>query len=137
LKPLGMGSSGFEVSEWPIVRRAIGYRFEDGAWREEPTMRNGAFGPMGGLQVSANDYGKWIAFLLSAWPPRDGLDAGPVKRATVRELAQGLNFMRVAPRMGTVAKDDCMQAAAYGKGLRVSQDCQLGLMLHHGGGYPG
>ncbi|MDH4743371.1 beta-lactamase family protein [Sphingomonas sp. CBMAI 2297] len=137
LKPLGMGSSGFEVSEWPIERRAIGYRFEDGAWREEPTMRNGAFGPMGGLQVSANDYGKWIAFLLSAWPPRDGPDAGPVKRATVRELAQGLNFMRVTPRMGTAAKDDCMQAAAYGKGLRVSQDCQLGLMLHHGGGYPG
>lgn len=137
LKPLGMTSSGFEVSEWPIERRAIGYRFEKGAWTEEPTMRNGAFGPMGGLQVSANDYAKWIAFLLSAWPPRDGPDAGPVKRATVRELAQGLNFVRMTPRYGATAKTGCMQGTAYGKGLRVSQDCELGMMLHHGGGYPG
>ncbi len=137
LKPLGMTSSGFEVGEWPIERRAIGYRLENGAWQEEPTMRNGAFGPMGGLQVSANDYAKWIAFLLSAWPPRDGLDAGPVKRATVRELAQGLNFVRLTPRIGSTAKIGCMQGTAYGKGLRVSQDCELGMMLHHGGGYPG
>ncbi len=137
LKPLGMASSGFEVSEWPIERRAIGYRFENGGWKEEPTMRNGAFGPMGGLQVSANDYARWIAFLLSAWPPRDGPDTGPVKRATVRELAQGLNFVRMTPRIGSTAKTGCMQGTAYGKGLRVSQDCELGMMLHHGGGYPG
>lgn len=137
LKPLGMNSSGFEVTEWPLERRAIGYRFEDGVWSEEPTMRNGAFGPMGGLQVSANDYGKWIAFLLSAWPPRDGPDTGPVKRATVRELAQGLNFVRMTPRIGGAAKGGCMQGTAYGKGLHVSQDCALGMMLHHGGGYPG
>lgn len=137
LKPLGMTSSGFEVREWPIERRAIGYRFEKGAWQEEPTMANGAFGPMGGLQVSANDYAKWIAFLLSAWPPRDGPDTGPVKRATVRELAQGLNFVRMTPRIGSTAKTGCIQGTAYGKGLRVSQDCELGMMLHHGGGYPG
>lgn len=137
LKPLGMTSSGFEVREWPIERRAVGYRFEKGAWQEEPTMANGAFGPMGGLQVSANDYAKWIAFLLSAWPPRDGPDTGPVKRSTVRELAQGLNFVRMTPRIGSTAKTGCMQGTAYGKGLRVSQDCELGMMLHHGGGYPG
>lgn len=137
LKPLGMTSSGFEVTEWPRERRAIGYRFEDGVWSEEPTMRNGAFGPMGGLQVSASDYGKWIAFLLSAWPPRGGPDTGPVKRATVRELAQGLNFVRMTPRIGGAAKGGCMQGTAYGKGLRVSQDCALGMMVHHGGGYPG
>jgi D-alanyl-D-alanine-carboxypeptidase/D-alanyl-D-alanine-endopeptidase len=137
LKPLGMTSSGFQVSEWPIERRAIGYRFEDGKWAEEPTMAYGAFSPMGGLQVSANDYAKWIAFLLSAWPPRDGADTGPVKRATVRELAQGLNFVRMTPRYGSTAKTGCVQGTAYGKGLRVSQDCELGMMLHHGGGYPG
>jgi D-alanyl-D-alanine-carboxypeptidase/D-alanyl-D-alanine-endopeptidase len=137
LKPLGMTSSGFEVAEWPLERRAIGYRFENGGWKEEPMMHHGAFGPMGGLQVSAKDYAKWIAFLLSAWPPRDGPDAGPVKRATVRELAQGLNFVRMTPRYGATAKTGCMQGTAYGKGLRVSQDCELGMMLHHGGGYPG
>lgn len=43
LQPLGMRSSGFEVTEWPVERRAIGYRWEDNRWTEEPTMRHGAF----------------------------------------------------------------------------------------------
>lgn len=137
LKPLGMISSGYEVSEWPLARRAIGYRWEDGAWLEEPTMRHGVFGAMGGLQVSANDYAKWVAYLLSAWPPRDGADLGPVSRATVREMAQGSNFIATRRRIGSTADTGCMQAGAYGMGFRIAQDCQLGLMMHHGGGYPG
>jgi CubicO group peptidase (beta-lactamase class C family) len=137
LKPLGMTSTGFEVGEWPIARRSIGYRWENDAWLEEPTMKHGAFGAMGGLQVSANDYAKWVSFLLSGWPARDGADAGPVRRATVRELAQGENFTRTRRRIGATGEKGCMQSEAYGKGFRVAQDCQLGLMMHHGGGYPG
>jgi D-alanyl-D-alanine-carboxypeptidase/D-alanyl-D-alanine-endopeptidase len=136
LKPLGMTSSGFEVGEAPRERRALGYRWEDDRWSEEPTMAHGAFGAMGGLQVSANDYAKWVAFLLSAWPPRDGPETGPVRRASVRELAEGSNYLSTRPRLGTLG-GECIQAQAYGKGFRVSQDCELGLMLHHGGGYPG
>ncbi|HEY0086641.1 MAG TPA: serine hydrolase domain-containing protein, partial [Allosphingosinicella sp.] len=86
-RPLGMASTGYQVTDWPIERRAIGYRWENDAWAEEPTMRHGAFGAMGGVQTSANDYAKWIAFLLSAWPPRDAPETGPVRRATVREMA--------------------------------------------------
>jgi CubicO group peptidase (beta-lactamase class C family) len=137
LKPLGMTSSGFEVADAPKDRRAIGYRWENDAWAEEPTMKDGAFNAMGGLQVSANDYAKWVAFLLSAWPPRDDADNGPVKRATVREMAQGLNFVTVATRTGSSGATACKQAAAYGMGWRVAQDCDLGLTMAHGGGYPG
>lgn len=137
LTPLGMTSSGFEVADAPMERRAIGYRWENGAWAEEPTMRDGAFNAMGGLQVSANDYAKWVAFLLSAWPPRDDADTGPVKRATVREMAQGLSFVTVAQRSGKSGAEACRQAAAYAMGWRVAQDCDLGLTLAHGGGYPG
>lgn len=137
LKPLGMTSSGYEVTDAPKERRAIGYRWENDAWAEEPTMRDGAFNAMGGLQVSANDYAKWVAFLLSAWPPRDGPEAGPVKRSTVREIAQGLNFVSVAQRTGSSGPTACRQALAYGMAWRVAQDCDLGLTLAHGGGYPG
>ena len=137
LRPLGMTSSGFEVTDAPTERRAIGYRWENDAWAEEPTMRDGAFNSMGGLQVSANDYAKWIAFLLSAWPPRDDADTGPVRRATVREMAQGLNFVNLAQRSGKSGAGACRQAAAYAMGWRVAQDCDLGLTLAHGGGYPG
>ncbi len=90
--PLGMTATGYDVAAAPAARRALGYRWEDNAWTLEPTMAHGAFGAMGGLQTSATDYAKWVAFLLQAWPPRDGADAGPVRRSSVRELAQGANF---------------------------------------------
>ena len=137
LAPLGMTSSGYEVSEWPVERRAMGYRWEDGRWKPEPVMHDGAFGAMGGLQSSANDYARWVAFLLSAWPPRDDPDDGPVSRATVRMLAQGSNHVAIAQRNGKSGATACRQAAAYGLAMRIAQDCDLGLTLAHGGGYPG
>lgn len=137
LAPLGMTASGFEVTDAPIEARAIGYRWENDAWAEEPTMRDGAFNAMGGLQVTANDYAKWVQFLLSAWPARDDAEIGPVRRATVREMAQGLNFVSVVNRTGTSGASACKLALAYGMGWRVMQDCDLGLTLSHGGGYPG
>jgi D-alanyl-D-alanine-carboxypeptidase/D-alanyl-D-alanine-endopeptidase len=137
LKPLGMASSGFEVTLAPPERRALGYRWEDGAWRLEPTMAHGAFGAMGGLQTSANDYAKYVAWLLSAWPARDGADSGPVKRSSVRELAEGANFPQVRMRPGSTGADACREAATYGKGMYAAVDCDLGLTLSHGGGYPG
>ena len=84
-----MTATGYDVEAAPAERRALGYRWEDGAWKLEPTMAHGAFGAMGGIQTSATDYAKWVAYLLSAWPPRDGADTGPVRRSSVRELAQG------------------------------------------------
>ena len=137
LRPLGMAMSGFEVTLAPAERRALGYRWEDGAWRLEPTMAHGAFGAMGGLQTSANDYAKYVGWLLSAWPARDGADTGPVKRASVRELAEGANFPQVRPRPGSTGAESCRQASTYGKGMFAAVDCDLGLTLSHGGGYPG
>ena len=137
LRPLGMDSSGFVADAAPRERRAIGYRWEDNAWRVEPTLGPGAFGAMGGLQTSANDYAKWVAFLLAAWPARDGAETGPVKRATVRELAQGSNFPTFVSRRGRDGAVECRQAVTYGMGMKVMLDCDLGFALGHGGGYPG
>ncbi|HEU5136127.1 MAG TPA: serine hydrolase domain-containing protein [Steroidobacteraceae bacterium] len=138
LKPLGMDSSGFVVDAAPRERRALGYRWEDDGWRPEPTMAHGAFGAMGGIQTSANDYARWVAYLLSAWPPRDEADSGPVSRATVRELAQGSNFPRSFPqRLGHPGQGACALASSYGMGFNVSAGCDFGISLNHGGGYPG
>ena len=137
LKPLGMASSGFDVTQAPPERRALGYRWEDGGWRLEPTMAHGAFGAMGGLQTSANDYARYVAWLLSAWPARDGEDPGPVSRASVRELAEGANYPQVRMRPGNTGAAACREAATYGKGMYAAADCELGLTLSHGGGYPG
>ncbi|HEX8584910.1 MAG TPA: serine hydrolase domain-containing protein [Allosphingosinicella sp.] len=133
-RPLGMASTGYQVTDWPLARRAIGYRWENDAWAEEPTMRHGVFGAMGGVQTSANDYSRWVAFLLSGWPARDDAEAGPVARATVREMASGSNVPRLRPRFGSTP---VTQAAAYGMGLIAAEDPDLGKTLSHGGGYPG
>jgi D-alanyl-D-alanine-carboxypeptidase/D-alanyl-D-alanine-endopeptidase len=137
LQPLGMESSGFFADAAPRELRALGYRWEDDAWRLEPTLAHGAFGAMGGLQTNAIDYAKWVAYLLSAWPPRDDPDSGPAKRATVRELAQGSNFPRLRARPGHTGADACRQALNYAMGMWVAVDCDLGFTLSHSGGYPG
>jgi CubicO group peptidase (beta-lactamase class C family) len=137
MQPLGMSSTGYVADAAPRERRAQGYHWADNQWTQVQTMAHGAFGAMGGVQTSAVDYAKWVAYLLSAWPPRDGADTGPVKRATVRELAQGSNFPALRQRFGHTGADSCMQAATYGMGLFAATDCELGLTLSHGGGYPG
>jgi serine-type D-Ala-D-Ala carboxypeptidase/endopeptidase len=137
LAPLGMTSTGFDVAAAPAERRALGYRWDDNAWTLEPTLAHGAFGAMGGIQTSASDYARWVAYLLSAWPARDGPDAGPVRRSSVRELAQGSNFPSVRLRPGSSGPEACRQASAYGMGFFAATDCELGLTLSHGGGYPG
>jgi len=137
LTPLGMTASGYDVFAHPRDRRAIGYRWEDETWAQEPTMADGAFNAMGGLEVSARDYAKWLGFLLSAWPPRDDPDTGPVRRGTVRQIAEGLNFQSVFHRYGASGASACPGALAYGMGWRVVSDCELGLTLNHGGGFPG
>lgn len=137
LQPLGMANSGFEVRDVPADTMALGYRWENDAWSQEPVMRDGAFNAMGGLYVTANDYAKWVSFLLSAWPARNDADTGPVRRSTVREMAQGLNFVQVQNRIGSSGSTACKQAAAYAMGFRIAADCDLGLTMAHGGGYPG
>ncbi len=123
LQPLGMRSSGFDVQAAPSEQRALGYRWEDDAWRIEPTLGPGAFGAMGGLQTSATDYAKWVAYLLSAWPARNGADAGPVRRVDRARTGAGVEFPARARAKG---RDDdapaCRQPIAYGMGMIVGMD---------------
>ena len=137
LEPLRMNASGFVAEAAPRELRALGYRWEDDAWKPEPTLGPGAFGAMGGLQTNASDYAKWVAFLLSAWPPRDDADDGPVRRATVRELTEGSNFPRLRNRPARSGSTPSRQAIAYGMGMTVAIDDDLGLTVSHSGGYPG
>lgn len=137
MAPLGMRSTTYDIFASPLPRRAIGYRFEDGKWTREPDMKDGEYGAMGGVETSANDYWRWVAFLLSAWPPRDEAEAGPVKRATVREIVTGGNFVGASERSAAASPIPCRLAFAYGMGWRVVEDCQLGRVVTHSGGYPG
>lgn len=136
MRPLGMSSTSYDVFASPTGARALGYRWQDEAWVREPDMRDGAFGAMGGVETTARDYARWMAFLLAAWPPRDGPDEGPVKRSTVRDLVSSINHMPPIDRAKDLG-EPCRQSIGYAAGLRVIGDCELGRVLTHGGGYPG
>lgn len=136
MAPLGMTSTGYDVLNGPQGVRALGYRWQDDAWVREPDMADGAFGAMGGVQTSANDYWRWVAFLLSGWPARDDAEAGPVKRATVREIVEGSNFVSTVERASASGRM-CRVATAYAMGWSVVNDCDVGRIVSHSGGYPG
>lgn len=135
-EPLGMTSTGYDVLASPAARRAIGYSWRDDKWVLQADMKDGEFGAMGGIETSADDYAKWVVALLAAWPARDGAEAGPLKRSTIREIVTGSNFASRQMRPAAVGPP-CQQASAYGMAWRVIDDCELGLIVMHTGGYPG
>jgi CubicO group peptidase (beta-lactamase class C family) len=137
LAPLGMAASGYDIAKIPASRRALGYRWIDEAWVPEPALGPGTFGAMGGLMVSANDYAKYVAWVLSAWPPRDGAEDAILKRSSVREIVQGSNFPAVVTRADKTDPAACDQARVYGMGMIVYSDCVLGPYFTHSGGLPG
>lgn len=130
--PLGMDATTYENADVPAAHRAIGYRWEDERWKAEPAMAHGAFGAMGGITTTGVDYAQWIGHLLSAWPGAEGDKAA----ATIRSMQYGGGLPQLRVRPGTLRRE-CGLAAVYGAGLIAAQDCALGQVLYHGGGFPG
>lgn len=136
LHPLGMASTTLEPGAVPADKLAHGYRWEDNAWKEEPPLPDGAFGAMGGMLTSVSDLSKYVGAFLAAYPPRDGAEAGPVRRASLREMQQ---IWRARP--STVTRTDGgtlnMNVGGYGYGLRIGESCAFGHIVAHSGGLPG
>ena len=136
LAKLHMDSTTFEFSKVPLERRAIGYRLQpDGTFLEEPPLPQGAFGAAGGLLTTADDLARYVAFHLSAWPPRDDADSGPVRRSSVREMSHlwtpsNLTARRIDGKLQVTN-------AGYGYGLRITTDCRFERIVAHSGGLPG
>ncbi len=132
LAKLGMTATTFDFTQVPAANRATGYRLKpNGAYEEEAPLPHGVFGAMGGLLTTANDLGKYVAFHLSAWPPRDDAETGPVRRSSVREMSHLWTPANLtASRAGAVA-------SGYGYGLNVRSDCRFQHIAGHGGGLPG
>jgi serine-type D-Ala-D-Ala carboxypeptidase/endopeptidase len=100
LEPLGMKSSGFAVSAVHPAHRALGYRYEDAGWREEPVLEDGAFTSMVGLHTSARDYASYVSFLLNAWTDRNPETAKIIAKPSRRELARRQRSSRFRRRGG-------------------------------------
>ena len=135
-RPLGMDATVFDPDALPDANRARGHWRRDGVYGEEPPCPDGEIAAMGGIITPAKDYARWVAFLLDAWPPRDDAEAGPVRRASRRELAIS-HAMPGPARTRTVGGESVPVAIAYGYGLASAADPQLGRCLAHSGGLPG
>ena len=134
IKPLGMTSTSYDIAKAPAGHRAVGYRWENNAWLEEPTLGPGVFGAMGGLTTTANDYARYVAWVLQAWPPRDGAEDGILRRSSVREIARPANYATVVPAADPTG---CALSRSYGFGVIPFYDCVLGFHFGHSGGLPG
>lgn len=136
LLPLGMTVTTLEAGTVPAERLAHGYRRQDGRWLEEAQLPDGAFGAMGGMLTSAADLGRWVAFMLDAWPPRDGDEGTVLSRASRREMQQVWR-MNAATAVRDASGAISLSAGGYGYGLGVRQTCRFRITVAHTGGLPG
>ena len=137
LAPLGMTATVWEAAAVPKDRLASGHHFEGDRWVPEPALPDGAFGAMGGLYSSVPDLARYVAYFLSAWPPRDEPETGPVRRASVREMQQAQRATAAAATRATVEAPLILSVSGYGYGLGIGSTCRFKSLVGHSGGLPG
>ncbi len=137
LQPLSMNVTTLQAGTVAPERLAHGYRWQDEHWLEEQQLPDGAFGSMGGMLTSISDLGRWVGFMLDAWPPRDDAERGPVRRASAREMQQVVRYSDATAVRDTASGTVTLTAGGYGYGLGVRQNCLFRTAISHGGGLPG
>ncbi len=136
LAPLGMKGTSLEPSALPVNARAMGYKKAGDVYQEEPSLPHGAFGAMGGMVTTANDLGKYVAYQMAAFPPRNEAEKGPVRRSSQREQQRA---WRTSGMTASRTPNGHLNAftTGYGYGLGVARDCRFNHIVSHGGGLPG
>lgn len=136
LRPLGMHNTYWEYEAAPPEHLAQGYLWTGSEWIPEPMLHTGAFGAIGGLITSINDFSKYVSFHLSAYPARSGSDVGPVARSTVREMHRPATA-QLSPNARNASGEPCPSMRGYGMGLFARTDCRGVRRVEHTGGLPG
>jgi CubicO group peptidase (beta-lactamase class C family) len=136
LKPLGMEHTYWKYDSVPKEQLVKGYRWEEEQWKLEPMLHDGAFGAMGGLITSIEDFSKYVSFHLSAWPPRNDEETGPINRSSLREM-QTPQFSRLYANAKDYNGEPCAAISGYGFGLGSATFCNDLKLVGHGGALPG
>ena len=137
LEPLGMRNTRWEFKDVPAAKLALGYRWESNAWRPEPLLADGTYGAMGGLLTTLDDFARYVAFHLDAWPARDDPDRGVVPRAVRREMHQPARVTNLMGDAKNLSGEPAPFVVGYGYGLRWAMDHQNNVNVGHSGGLPG
>ncbi|SFF02266.1 CubicO group peptidase, beta-lactamase class C family [Chitinophaga sp. CF118] len=137
LKPLGMTHTYWEYTKVPKEQLALGYRWLNDEWVEQPLLHDGAYGAMGGLITSIEDFSRYIAVHMDAWPARDDAENSPVKRSSIREMQYPWDLNYLSANAKTTTGRPCPNVSAYAYGLRWAKDCDNHVYIGHTGGLPG
>lgn len=137
LKPLSMLNTRWDYAHVPANRLVIGYRLENGNYVPQPMLHSGSFGAMGGLITTVEDFARYMAFHLQAWPSGSAPETGPVKRSSLREMHHGWNFVKLWVDEKDENGDFCPIVDFYGYGLHLYENCRGRKTITHSGGLPG
>lgn len=137
LKPLGMTHTYWEYTKVSKDKLAHGYRWLEGKWVEQPLLHDGAYGAMGGLITTIEDFNKYVAVHQNAWPARDDAETGPIKRSSIREMQYPWDVNYLSANAKTTTGRPCPTVSAYAYGLGWAKDCDDHIFIGHTGGLPG
>lgn len=137
IQPLGMTATVWDAADVPAARLAFGHRWEDEQWKEEALLPcGGDVACFAGIFTSVRDLARWVHFFLDAWPPRDDLETGPLRRSSRREMQQIGTVTApelVVPQAGGAPQ---VRSGGYGFGLSMNHNGRW-MSIGHGGGLPG
>ena len=137
LIPLGMTHTYWDYKAVPEGQLAHGYRWLNDQWVEQPLLGDGAYGAMGGIITTMDDFSKYVAFHLAAWPPRNDAETGVVKRSSLREMHHLWNLNQLVANYKYPSGRVCPVLFGYGYGLNYTRDCENKIIVGHSGGLPG
>jgi len=140
LEPLGMKTTTYEYGDVAPDKLAHGYRWLNKKWNEEELMHDtpdGSWGAMGSMISSVDEFANYMAFHLSAWPPNNTKESGPIKRSSVREMHHPWRWNGLNPNYKYPDGRTCAVTSAYGYGLGWLKDCEGKTYIAHSGGLPG
>lgn len=139
-EPLGMKTTTYEFGDVAPDKLAHGYRWLNSTWNEEILLhdtKDGSWGAMGAMISSIDEFANYMAFHMSAWPPNNAKDDGPIKRSSVREMHHPWRWNGFNPGFTFPDGRVCAVTAAYCYGLGWLKDCDGKTYIAHSGGLPG
>lgn len=135
-KPLGMNNTFWDYKKVPDSQLVRGYRWLREQYIEQPIEGDGAYGIMGGVLTSIEDFGKYMALHQAAYDvnlPKSAI----LKKSSLKEMHFPWNFNSMNNRGFTGASEPCTNVAFYGYGLRIDKNCNQITSVGHSGGLPG
>ena len=121
LEPLELTSTTYFSEEVDDARRAHGHVNFPSGTQIVPTVKTGAFTPMGGLHSTVRDIASWVKYFRS----------GHLEAQTPARHVRSA----VVPAEGEIPER--VIASHYGYGIFIDDDAELGRFTSHSGGYPG